>query len=551
METLDVQKYGYPLANGYAIATDLAMIRSGFESGWPRQRRTYLHNASSVSLSWDMRANVARDFNAWLQGLDAGAFFLCPLLSGNDSTAEIIAPVEIRRTSGVRSERVQNTDHFIVSFEAETKSFSGYQAKADAAAGITPPDYPGNLPLPLQQGFTSDHGSRNLTTYTLIYEMNTATLGRWLDFAGYAGTGWFRTRMVSANVPCGFEYIRFTGSPSQNLVAPDKWQVSIEAESRLDVAILDAFLPPTGDCTYDADVAYDDADETYDCGGVVPPQGEFVMPAGVVTISASASGTGVQTATAEIAFKPDGTVVTSPASSPGWLIWHTDPSSLQAPGLSLNQIVEVSLDGGTSWVYYTPGAAGPYLSLKDEIRIRNRVSDNISKAESLAVVLTFETGVIGPVVYANASLQLNAEITVTNPGQGIIAGFALEDSFITASQPGEPAGALSLGITITPDGRTFTYNRGGVGAPWYDPITAAAGNGKWIVITKTGGAQSTGLEGVRVPMSAPLDYSIFSPGDSSQSNFASYSGTLQIYDAATGGNLLGSGTLTFTGEITP
>lgn len=551
METLDVKKYGYPLANGYGITTDLALIRSEFESGWPRQRRTYLHNASAVTLSWKLRVNAARDLNAWLQGLDAGAFFICPLLSGNDSDAEIIAPVEIRRTSGVRAERVQNTDEFIVSFEAETKSFSGYQAKSTAAAGITPPDYPANLPLPLQQGFASDHGSRNLTAYTLIYEMNTETLGRWLDFAGYAGTGWFRSRMVSPNVPCGLEYIRFTGNPSQALVAPDKWQVSIEAESRLAMSILDAFLPPTGDCTYDADETYDDANETYDCGGVVPPQGNFVMPAGVVTISASASGTGPQTATAEIAFLPDGSVVTNPASSPAWAIWHTNPATLPDPGVALNVVAEVSIDGGASWAFYTPGADGPYLSLKNEVRIRNRVSDNISKAESLTVGLAFESGVIGPATYANGVLQLNAEITVSNPGQGIIPGFALDDSFIGSGNVGEPAGALSLGVTIYPDGRTFTYNGGGIGAPWYAPETPGAGNGKWIVVTKTGGAQSTGLEGVRIPMSAPLDYSIFKDSGTNQSNFASYNGTLQIYDAATGGNLLGSGTLTLTGEITP
>lgn len=550
MDSLNTQEYGYALASGYSIDTDLALVRSEFESGWTRQRRSYLHNASLVRLSWRLRVSKAQSLVAWLQSLDSGAFFLCPILSGNDSASPIVSDIEIRRTSVIRAERVENTDQFIVSFEAETRSFGDYQAKADAVAGATPLDYPSDLPLPLQAGFGSEHAFRNLTTYSLTYEMNTATLAKFLDFAGFAGTAWFKTRMVSANVACGFEYLRFTSTIAQNLIGPDKWQVSVQAESRLATSVLDEFLPPAGLCTYDADIEYDYSAEEYDCGGVVPPQGDFVMPVGTVTVSASASGTAPQMAEAVIIFHADGTVTSSPASSPAWPVWHTDPATLPAPGLALSVVAEVSLDGGASWVFYTPGADGPYLPLTSEVRIRNRVYDNISRTESLSMTLSFESGVIGG-VNETASLTLVSAITVTNPGQGIVPNFALEDSFIAATDEGGTAGAILLGVTIIPDGRSFTYNGGGLGNPWYDPITSGAGNGKWIVVTKVSGLNTTGLEGVRIPMNAEVNYSIFSPETFTQSNFATYTGTLAIYDAASGGNLLGSGTLTLTGEITP
>jgi hypothetical protein len=550
MESINTQEYGYALASGYSIDTDLALVRSEFESGWTRQRRSYLHNASLLSVSWLLNPSKAQGLVFWLQGLDSGAFFLCPILSGNDSSGPIVNDVQIRRTSVISTERIENTNKFRVSFEAETRAFADYQAKADAVAGSGPLDYPSTLPLPLQAGFASEHASRNLTVYSLTYEMNTETLGRWLDFAGFAGTAWFKTRMVSANVPCGFEYIRFIGNISQSLVGPDKWQVSVSAESRLATSVLDEFLPPGGLCTYDSGNVYDYTEEEYDCGGEVPPQGDFVMPSGLVTVSASASGTAPQTAQAVIIFNSNGTVSTTPAGSPAWTIWHTDPSSLPSPGVALSTVAEVSLDGGATWVFYTPGAFGPFLPLTSQVRIRNRVSDNISRSESLGLTLTFESGVVGG-TFATAQVTLNASITVTNPGQGIIPSFALSDSFFGATPEGETAGGISLGVTIMPDGRSFTYTGGGAGAPWYDPITAGAGNGKWIVVTKVSGINSTGLEGVRIPMNAPLDYSIFQPESTNQSNFASYNGTLAIYDAATGGNLLGSGTLIFEGEITP
>ena len=553
-ETLDTALYGYPLVEGYSIDTDFALLRAEMESGWNRQRRNYLHNASLVTLSWRLTAAKAKALNDFLQGLDASAFFNCDLLSGNDSAKPIIHPHEVRRTGTVRTTRVENTDNFIVSFEAETRSFGNYSAWAVAAAGIAAGDYPANLPLPLQRGFTSEHSARNATVYSLTYQMNSETLARWLAFAGYAGTGWFKHPMVSANVPCGYEYVRYIGNAQQRLVGPDRWEVTVTAECRLRNAILDNFLPSGGDCVYDqSDLSYDEATEEYDCGGTpAPPTGGFIVPSGAATVSASSTGTGTQTAEAKITFFASGLVSASPSISPAWTKWHDSVSTLADPGVAVDAVCEFSVDGGTTWLYYTPTLGGPYISLRgQDVSFRSMVSNNISESKVLPLTFSFQSGTVSPATTATADVTLSASITVTVPGQGIVEDFVLSDTFIGAMAEGVPASDLYLSVTVYPDGTAFGIYTGATG-PWYAPATAGVGNGKWLVVNKVSGDIDLNIEGVRIDMSAPFELYIFQPNRGlSSSNFASYYGTVSIYDAAVGGTLIGSGSLELVGELTP
>lgn len=77
---------------------------------------------------------------------------------------------------------------------------------------------------------------------------------------------------------------------------------------------------------------------------------------------------------------------------------------------------------------------------------------------------------------------------------------------------------------------------------WYNPITTGVGTGRWVLLTSIGGALSvSGTIGSRVQLSTNPFWTA-----------SMYSGlvrsrtlTMQVYDAASGGNLLGTGSLYF------
>lgn len=554
MAALDVRKYGYPLRNGYGITTDLALQRTEVQSGWGRQRRTYLHNASLITLSWRLRVAQAKELREWLQSQPDGQFFDCELLTGNDAAVgNTITSLPVRRTTGITEQRVPLTDQVVLSFSAETQEQTGYQELADAAAGQGPVYYPGTFPLPASANFSAAHGTRNVTVYTLTYQVDTALLGDWLAFAGSSGTAWFWHPMISSNVLCGYELVRYTSAPSQQLTGPNSWSVGVSAETMPGYSILELVMPPTGECTYDSAINYDDPLEEYDCGGVAPPSGTFSVPASA-SVSATAIGAQPLTASAMIGFNRDGSVVSSPPSSPVWTAWHTAPETLPNAAVSFSKVVEFSIDGGVTWQYSSPRPGGTWLSLKaQDVWVRLAHTATYDEVKTLTLNVEFRTNQLPtPETYATAGcdLTLNLSLDVTDP-IGVVDGAAFEDGYIITLGPGETTNGVSAGVTFNNQGQVFSRTSGGLIGEWFSPTQINAGQGLWIILTDAGGSLGQGkpTTGVRMSLAVSQVFEVYSAG-APGSTFARcyWSGTYQIYNAQSGGSLLGSGTIYLESE---
>lgn len=559
METLDVNYYGLPISDNYNIGTDLALLRTEYTSTWRRQRRTFLHNASIIRLTWRLDITRAQSLMAWLQAQPSGSFFICDLLTGNDTDAScVISPTNIRRTSAVGTTRIPLTNMFLVTFEAETQFQVGYSQLASAAANQPPKTYPSNFPWPMASTFRTEHGDRNVTEYSLSYTMSTELLAEWLAFAGFAGTAWFWHPMISTNVPCGQELIRYISEPTQALVAPNTWTVTITAESKPATAILDNFIPPPGPgCYYDGESSYDEPTELYDCSGVVPPQGEFTMPAGPVAISESAVGTSPLTATALLKLNSDGSVVSTPSSSPAWTSWHTDPNSLVAPAVKFNTVVEFSVNEGTTWLYYTPGADGPFVSLKTQnVWLRLSRTSTYDISDALSVLLTFDDDTVSTPfgVQATATINFSVNLDVTDP-TGVVDGATWSDGYIYTFDPGDTVESVSAGVTFMSDGRVIGQSGNQLLGLWFTPQQINAGQGLWIILAGNGGGTGSAEEksfpptGVRMAMTVNNYFTAIAGSAGGSLAQVFWNGTYQVYNAQTGGTLLGSGTINLESEV--
>jgi hypothetical protein len=560
METLNVNYYGLPISENYSVGMDLALLRTEYTSAWRRQRRTFLHNASLITLTWRLDITRAQSLMAWLQAQPGGSFFICDLLTGNDTDAScVISPTNIRRTSAVGTRRIPLTNMFLVSFEAETQFQANYSQLASAAADQPPTTYPSGFPWPMATTFSSEHGERNVTVYSLSYTMNTEMLADWLAFAGFAGTAWFWHPMVSTNVPCGQELIRYISEPAQSLIGPNTWTVSITAESKPASIILDDFLPPPGPgCYYNGESSYDDATELYDCSGVVPPQGNFTMPTGTVFINNTVTGPSPLTVASLLKINSNGSVVSEPQSNPVWTSWHTDPGSLVAPAIKFNSIVEFSRDDGVSWIYYTPGADGPWINLKTQnVWIRLSKTSTYDISETISVVATFDDDAVATQygVQANATIELAVVLDVTDP-TGVVDGAVFNDGYNYTFDPGDTVESVSAGVTFMSDGRVYGQSTNQLLGLWYDPQQINAGQGLWIILagvgTGTGPAAGKSFPptGVRLSLAVQNSFTAIAQaiGGGSAAN-VSWLGTYQVYNAQSGGTLLGSGSINLESEV--
>lgn len=551
MNTLDTVKYGYPLIESYAINTDLALVRSEFQSAWKRQRRSFLHNASLITLSWQLPQNLTNELISWLEALPTTDFFECELLTGNDAAApQVISLTEIRRTSAINCRRIPFTTIFIMSFEAETKKQIGYEIYADAVADLPPLTYPDYLPMPLAEGYGGEHGARNITTYALTYQMNTETLAKWLEFAGFAGTAWFNHPMYSENVSCGLELIRYISPPNQSLIAPDKWAVSITAENMPAYALLSAVINPTAECTYDDDLTYDDPLETYDCGGIVPPpSGNFVMPAGVFTQAKTATGATTATATCQINLLADGSVVSNPVGSPSWVQWHTLPASLLNPAVKMDKVIEFSRDG-VNWNYYTPTPSGVWLSLKTNLYIRLSLTNTFDKSISLDFTMTFNSDAsVSPyAIDYQASCSMDCTVDLTAPVGGVTNGYSWDYAQSWTIDQDAVMPPNNAGLQLLTNGVTDDINAGIVES-WFKPNSIGIGAQFWVEAVKTSGVST--LSGARQSLIAPVKYYISKRGGGvGTSSIVSWYGVLNFYNQASGGSPIASNELNIFQEYT-
>jgi hypothetical protein len=223
-------KFGLAIRDNYSVAVDSALARVKQASGHVRQRRTYLHQASLVRLSFRMTHQVASDFLVWVRE-NANDWWLMKLISGNSSDACPVSRHRVKLVSTIQSNRIPLTNMVLLTFDVETHSLTDW-----ATLSVQPftKSWPTTLPLPQASGFVSEHGPRGYTQYTLTWTLTSKQLKDFVKFASYAGTTWFTMPMISPNVPCGTELIRFTSGVSSTLSAPDKFEVSMTAETLLD-----------------------------------------------------------------------------------------------------------------------------------------------------------------------------------------------------------------------------------------------------------------------------------------------------------------------------
>lgn len=558
MNALDQSKYGYPLREGYTVNTDLALLQTETQSGWRRQRRTFLHNASLITLTWRLPMDVAKEMREWLQAQPDGDFFSCRLLTGNDINAPCdIADIIIRRTTGIREARIPRTSLVTLTFSAETQSQAEYNQLASAAANQPPATYPANFPLPAATGFVGDHADRNVTSYSLTYGMSTELLADWLAFAGFQGTAWFYHPMISSNVLCGYELVRYVSPPSQTLIGPNAWSVSVDAETQPAYTVLSVEVPPVGECSYDSDVDYDDPVEEYDCGGVVPPQGGFTMPAGTAVLSNTSTGTSPQTATVILKLNRDGSVESSPQSVPAWQTWHTAPETLPGPAVACSQVCEISIDSGTTWQFITPTGSGTFVSLQNrDVWLRLTLTGTYDQSATLDFTLAFEASQLPtPIQFAFASVQFNVAIDVTDP-TGVVQNPTFSDGYVYTIGPGDTVESVSAGVTFNPNGQVIGQTTFTQIGDWYSPNQIDAGANLWIILTGTGsGSGNTNGKsfpptGTRLSLAVVNDFTATASSIGGGS-FAQvqWDGTYQIYNAQSGGVLLGSGTINLSSEV--
>ena len=295
--------YGLPIREGYDFEMELNLLRSQTAGGWTRQRRDWLHNPSVFSLSYRLTIAKAGEMIRWLR-LNSGEIGL-KLLHGNNTLADCkVEVLNVVRNSDISVERIPFTDKVVLSFTAETLKQTGYYALAQKSregtlhtpfssksVGYSSPLttfdglkisptgrtlYPKDLPPPLAEGFTEVHTATGATDYTMSFAMDSLVLRNWLAFAGFGGTAWFRIKLpVTDTGGCGFTIIRFTSNPQAELIGPDRWRVTVQAESpphflsATDLPVDGGTPPPKpplpGTKSYDeAGVTYDDNKLTYE-----------------------------------------------------------------------------------------------------------------------------------------------------------------------------------------------------------------------------------------------------------------------------------------------
>jgi len=538
-------QFGYPLAESYGLNVDLALVRTNYSTKWRRQRRSYGHNASLINLTFRLSTNQSNSLVKWLQENDD--WFNMNLISGNDADEQCaIYLTEVRRTSTISCTRIPLQSAFLVSFEVETNKMVQYETLLAAAAGAPATTYPSNLPLPQADGFQGEHDDRNVTTYTLEYVMNTSILKQWQEFAGYAGTAWFNHPMVSANVACGYEVLRYTSAFDMTLIGPDKWRVSVTAEGYPNRGYLEEFKSAAiEECAYDYPIDYNEADESYDCsgGGVTPPpQGSFVTPDGTYVIASSVTGIAPQSTVGILRLNRDGSVGSDPVGSPAWAKWHTDANTLTAPAVTINTTVEVSVNGGVNWSTNIPGTK--YQLKTQDVWLRLQHSASVAEVKALSVELQFDDGTITYAV-SSVTVQFNSSITITYPGAGFVSNFAWvdTDSIMVPAATTEDT-LLSVGVQSHNDGTCSASSTGDYTGPWYNTIIPGIGNSLWVQVNYVSGNLDMSNDGVRLSMSTNLNFGVVArkrPGTAEYTGL--YQGQVFIYDSQVGGTLLASGTI--------
>ena len=102
-------------------------------------------------------------------------------------------------------------------------------------------------------------------------------------------------------------------------------------------------------------------------------------------------------------------------------------------------------------------------------------------------------------------------------------------------------------ISINSDGTT-TIATYGSNPAWHNAPAAGVGASFWVIITLTSGGVTTGTVGSRVQLTNGTSWTCVTTG-SGAIRTKSAIGTLEIWDAASGGNMVSSGTFSLTASV--
>ncbi len=147
------------------------------------------------------------------------------LVTGNDDSATPCAPVTAKLSSEMSVTRIPFTRFCEVSFTVDIHSLAGWQAKSKEATRTY------RVPSPLAAEFSELHAERNITTYDVTWHLSPTELAKFLAYASYIGTNWFDMKMVSTNIECGNEKVRFITGIKQSLARPGVFAVTTRIET--------------------------------------------------------------------------------------------------------------------------------------------------------------------------------------------------------------------------------------------------------------------------------------------------------------------------------
>lgn len=105
----------------------------------------------------------------------------------------------------------------------------------------------------------------------------------------------------------------------------------------------------------------------------------------------------------------------------------------------------------------------------------------------------------------------------------------------------------TVGVTLNSDG-TITYNGAGSPGSWHNAPAAGVGASYWAILTVTSGTVTSGTTGSRVALTAGQGWTLTTTGSASI-RVSTVSGTIQIWDAASGGNKVSEGNFSISAQV--
>lgn len=127
--------------------------------------------------------------------------------------------------------------------------------------------------------------------------------------------------------------------------------------------------------------------------------------------------------------------------------------------------------------------------------------------------------------------------------QGGIVNNAYSDSQILA---GVGATQALSGITFETNGTVTGLNE--IQPNYFDPTTTGIGSSYWLLVTATSGTFTSGTTGSRLQLSSSRAYTCQTTG-AGIVRIKGVSASYELWDAASGGNIAGSGSITLYSEV--